>query len=363
MKKVKIACALFLCLLCSCSIQNNDAVENNANSAFNDYNGGVIKYESESLTSMSTSINISSITETAETLEKSSNDTETGTDSNITLEELAVMRLDEMMNSFIQKDADTLQQYIYSYDGYLNNVDFTDYEILDFSVTEEHELYCCKTAVFNIEIGVSKSNNMCFQPGRSQWKIMLYGDNLNNCMYFLRDIYSDVRIYSENSENEAAQLGYVFSYSFNCFETVNDISKYCFNMNDVAFVDGIRAFVRIADEVTPQIINEYGDIYYSKEDVNTIISKYLGITDYSWDKNFIGLGGDRLWKVWDMTTVYAVITEQTDSYIDMVYFADYVYLTPAKKMRYYFTYINDSIQLTGTELIEDYGYEPNWNMY
>lgn len=34
-----------------------------------------------------------------------------------------------------------------------------------------------------------------------------------------------------------------------------------------------------------------------------------------------------------------------------------------KKMRYYFTYINDSIQLTGTELIEDYGYEPNWNMY
>ena len=64
-----------------------------------------------------------------------------------------------------------------------------------------------------------------------------------------------------------------------------------------------------------------------------------------------------------MTTVYAVITEQTDSYIDMVYFADYVYLTPAKKMRYYFTYINDSIQLTGTELIEDYGYEPNWNMY
>lgn len=362
MKKAKIACALFLCMLCSCSIQNNDAVENNANSAFNDYNGGVIKSESGTLTSMSTSINISSITETAETLEKSSNDTETGTDSNITLEELAVMRLDEMMNSLIQKDADTLQQYIYSYDGSLNNVDFTDYEILDFSVTEEHELYCCKTAVFNIEIGVSKSNNMCFQPGRSQWKIMLYGDNLNNCMYFLRDIYSDVKIYSENSENEAAQLGYVFSYSFNCFETVNDIRKYCFNMNDVAFVDGIRAFVRIADEVTPQIINEYGDIYYSKEDVNTIISKYLGITDYSWDENFIGLSGDRLWKVWDMKTVYAVITDQTDSYIDMVYFADYIYLTPAKKMRYYFTYIDDSIQLLGTELIEDYGYEPNWDI-
>ena len=107
----------------------------------------------------------------------------------------------------------------------------------------------------------------------------------------------------------------------------------------------LRAFVRIADEVTPQIINEYGDIYYRKEDVNTIVSKYLGISDYSWDENFIGLGGDRLWKVWDMKTVYAVITEQTDSYIDMVYFADYVYLTPAKKMRYFFTNINDSIQL------------------
>lgn len=31
MKKVKIVCALFLCMLCSCSIQNNDSVENNQN--------------------------------------------------------------------------------------------------------------------------------------------------------------------------------------------------------------------------------------------------------------------------------------------------------------------------------------------
>lgn len=369
MKKPTIACVLFLCMLCSCSNKNNDAVENNANSVFNDYNGGGIKSESETSTSMSTSINISSITETAETLEKSPNDVETSTNSNITLEELAVMKLDEMLTSLIQNDVGTWQKYIYGYvegtDGYLyNNVEFDDYKVIDFSVTEKSELNCCKTAVFDVELSVRSSDRTYIPQGRSRWIIELYGDELNYCRYFLRDSYSDAEIYSENLENKAAQLGFVFSYSFNCFETVSDIRKYCFNMNGAAFVDGVRAFVRIADEeVMPQITNEYGDIYYSKEDVNTIISKYLGITDYSWDDNFIGLGGDRLWKVWDMTTVYAVITEQTDSYIDMVYFADYIYLTPAKKMRYYFTYINDSIQLTGTELIEDYGYEPNWNMY
>lgn len=94
----------------------------------------------------------------------------------------------------------------------------------------------------------------------------------------------------------------------------------------------------------------------------TIVSEYLGITDYSWNENFTGLGGDRLWKVWEMKTVYAVITQQTDSYIDMVYFADYVYLTPAKKMRYYFINNNWKIQLVSTELLEDYGYEPNWDI-
>ena len=103
-------------------------------------------------------------------------------------------------------------------------------------------------------------------------------------------------------------------------------------------------------------------LIYSKEDTNTIVSEYLGMTDYLWDENFTGLGGDRLWKVWDGKTVCAVITEQTDSYIDMVYFADYVYLTPAKKMRYYFTDNNGKIRLVSTELLEDYGYEPNWDI-
>ncbi len=99
-----------------------------------------------------------------------------------------------------------------------------------------------------------------------------------------------------------------------------------------------------------------------QEEVTTIVSEYLGITDYSWNENFTGLGGDRLWKVWEMKTLYAVITQQTDSYIDMVYFADYVYLTPAKKMRYYFINNNWKIQLVSTELLEDYGYEPNWDI-
>lgn len=274
-----------------------------------------------------------------------------------------------MLNAMITGDIDTFSKYtpyIEGSNGFLSKSGIKSYKILDRSLSLLNSVDCYYN--YFVELEINDSNDNRFDNGSSRWNIgMLYverwQDYTVNCVYFLPEHISIDNIY-HIGQNKYADLSYYFTFSFNCFETVSDIRKYCFNMNGAAFVDGVRAFVRIADEeVMPQITNEYGDIYYSKEDVNTIIFKYLGITDYSWDDNFIGLGGDRLWKVWDMTTVYAVITEQTDSYIDMVYFADYVYLTPAKKMRYYFTYINDSIQLTGTELIEDYGYEPNWNMY
>lgn len=358
MKKIFAAAALLaVCLAVTSCGRENSLPEDT--SAIEQY----IKQTAETMAAAAAAeTSTAKITEAAEEYSKN---TETSADSDITLEEPAVLKLDEMMSSLIQKDADTWKKYIWYYaegdSGYLYNVDFEDYEIIDFSVTEKHELYRCKTAVFDVEISVSKSNDIRFPQGRSRWKIMLYGNDLNCCMYFLRDIYSDAGIYLETSENEAAELGYVFSYSFNCFETVNDIREYCFNMDHEAFLDRLKAFVSVADEIIPQIGNEWGDPYYSKDDVNTIISKYLGINDYSWDENFAGLGGDRLWKVWDMKTVYAVITEQTDSYIDMVYFADYVYLTPAKKMRYYFTDNDGALRLIGTELLEDHGYEPNWD--
>lgn len=356
MKKIFAVTAAFaVCLtFTSCGVNNSLPEDTSATEQY---------IEQASETTVTTSAAETSTTQITEASEEYSDNTETSADNDITLEELAVMRLDEMMNSLIQKDADTWQNYTWHYfegdDGYLYNVDFEDYKIIDFSLTEEHELYRYAAAVFNVEINVSESNDIRFPQGWSRWKILLGGDKLNFCAYFLSDIYSEAELY-EVADSKPAELGYVFSYSFKCFETISDIRKYCLDMDYEAFLDGLRAFIRVADDVTPQTSNKWGDPYYSKDDVNTIVSKYLGITDYSWDENFAGLGGDRLWKVWDMTTVYAVITEQTDSYIDMVYFADYVYLTPAKKMRYYFTYNDDTIQLLGTELLEDYGYEPNW---
>lgn len=367
MKKAKIACVLSLCMLCSCSFKNNDTVDTNIESVSNVYDANVIKSETEESISMSSSISKINATETVENLNEYSQITEISADSDITLEKLALMRLDEMVNSLIQKDAGTWQQYIYSYvdgdDGYLYNVDFEDYKIIDFSVTEKHKLYRCSAAFFNVEISVSKSHDIRFPQGCSRWKIMLYGNNLNCCMYFLRDIYPDTEIYLETSENEAAQLGFVFSYSFNCFETVNNISEYCLTKDDQALRKGLRAFVYLmpnAAGVSTQL-DEWNSPIFTVQDVDVTISRYLGINNHTWSERIIGLGGD-LWKTWDMKTVYAIITEKNESYVDMVYFADYVYLTPAKKMRYYFTYNDDTIQLLGTELIEDYGYEPNWEL-
>ena len=48
--------------------------------------------------------------------------------------------------------------------------------------------------------------------------------------------------------------------------------------------------------------------------------------------------------------------------MEMTYFADGVLLQPSKKIRYYFTDNNGKIQLVSTELLEDYGYEPNWDI-
>jgi len=343
---MKIFCVASLCILCSCSVKDNYVVQENTSSI---NNVDIIKTETDSIETVN------------EDVEERHSNTPTPLHSNTSLEEMAKIELDNMMNSLIQKDAEAWRQYVYRYiegnKGYLYSVDFEDYEIIDFLVMEKNPIYNCSTAAFNVEIDVSESNDIRFLPGRSQWNIMLYGEDFNSCMYFLSDVYSSEGICSENSENEAARLGYAFSYSFNCFETINNISEYCFAIENESLHSGLRAFLYLMSNVT-------GEPLQTNKDSDSTISKYLGIDDHILNERITemgGLGGD-IWKTWDMKEVHAVITEQTDNYIDIVYFGDYVYLTPAKKTRYYFTKNNETIQLIGTELLEDYGYDPNWEL-
>lgn len=353
MKKIKFFCVLLALALCSCA----DASDGNVSQT--------VEIRAESTSNASSDTSVAGTEKSAETLNKY---TETSAKIEIPFEELASTRLDEMMTAWINKDEAAWSEYFYGYDSSVScfkNVDVKSYSVLGAKTYYDGIFTSDDMQLFTIELDILQSNSKWFSDGKSVWNVLLGKSDWNKrfdtmCLYFIPDNFNENDFYPYNNENKYADLGYTFTYSFNCFETVKDIREYCLAMDYETFLDGLRAFVRTADEVTPQIINEWGDPYYSKDDVNAIVSKYLGMTDYSWNENFAGLGGDRLWKVWDMKTAYIIITERTDSYIDLIYFADYNYFTPAKKMRYYFADNDGTVQLLGTELIEDYGYEANW---
>lgn len=284
---------------------------------------------------------------------------ETLTDD-ISYYEIAQKELNTVLQALIDKNEFELWRIKYkSADDFLNHVDFKSYEFISDSSWQRHDkVYISE---FLIKLNVSQSTDDRFPMGTSIWRVGFINENF---WFFLPQEYNALYLYENIKNNPYAELGFMFSYAFS-FETINDIQDLPYIYEKKDFLNNLRTFILGISpelEVGPNYGNgAYGEYNYSIERINEIISNYLGIENYNWDKDFVGFSGICAETVTVSDAV--IINELTDNYIDMTYFADYVYLKPAKKMRYYFTHDKETIQLVSTELLEDYGYEPNWGIY
>lgn len=267
--------------------------------------------------------------------------------------------LNTVLQALIDKNESELWRIKYkSADDFLDHTDFTSYEIVSNSNWQRDDK--AFISEFLIELNVLQSTDNRFPIGTSTWRIGFINENV---WFFLPQEYDAPYLYENIKVNPYAELGFMFSYAFP-FETINDIQDLPYIYDKKDFLNYLHTFIL---GISPELKvgadygnGAYGEYNYNKERINEIISDYLGIENYIWDESFTGFSGICAETV--TVSDFVIINELTDNYIDMTYFADYVYLKPAKKMRYYFTDNKETIQLTGTELLEDYGYEPNWEL-
>lgn len=244
--------------------------------------------------------------------------------------------------------------------GYLFNVDFESYKILSISKDNIKGIPLNNVLV---EFIVSTSNDLRFPVGTSFWNLGISQEN-NGLIYFLPECENVNSIYcpSECFESKA-DIAYLFSHAFMFYESIDDMNNLPAIVNKKAdelngeysyrFLCGVQTFIfPFGLKANP-----------SFDEVNQLLFDYLGIHDYCWreDKYYepeYGISGE-YWKGWSDSSCRIIINTETNEYIDMTYYADNIYLVPAKKMRYFFRNNGKNLQLISVKLLEDYGTEPN----
>lgn len=257
--------------------------------------------------------------------------------------------LDNIMAALIDKDEGELWRigYIEGEKGFLYNVDFKSYKILNILSFQRADTV--EEFVYTVELNISRSSDIRFPVGTSIWNIGVLESEF--CIFFLPETIDKHKI-DEYWANKYAQIGRYYTFSFNENNDIQDTKKLSETVEVDILEEGVRSFLI---GMKPELRNG-GDVFVEKNVVDEVLNQYLGISDCSLcdDKSIMKCDSNR----WQSETVYALISEQCDEYIDITYYADFTYITPAYKIRYYFNNENNPFNLTEVKTIEDYGYKP-----
>ncbi|MDR0943289.1 MAG: hypothetical protein LBM41_02040, partial [Ruminococcus sp.] len=156
-----------------------------------------------------------------------------------------------------------------------------------------------------------------------------------------------------------------YSISFDCFETTN-VNEY-FNervtleedidCRGIVYDTGLYAWTMqsYVPEPLPPTPPEY-DLYdiFPANYLNTVL-RFSLVTDIDMT-DYCEQSEGKLWTFWESGGEYGSY-EITDEYIEIMYYADWSHIVPAKTVRYFFD-DSEFPRLERLELIEDFGYEP-----
>jgi hypothetical protein len=248
-----------------------------------------------------------------------------------------------------------------SYNYLIENIDISDYEIL--SVDDEAKIF---DRQFKIRVNVTRSNAPHFPVGERIWIIEDYAygyvDLLRDSesdLSYLRYTYIDEKTYYLKSVSS------YFSYSFDCYETVSVdefLKKHLANTEPVrgygitsAYETGIYTWVMrgFIPEPEPPQSKELYDIFPA--DYLNAVLHYSLVTDVDMN-DYCEQAEGKIWTFWESGGEYGSY-EITDEYIEIMYYADWSHIVPAKTVRYFFD-DSEFPRLERLELIEDFGYEP-----
>lgn len=333
MKKVKIACALFLCMLCSCSIQNNDAVENNQNITIsNSSDAPELTRNNNEITNDKTN----TIIETSETLLETP------------IYALYDYNVTELCTALVDKNKDIIDQYMFFSDGniqFIDNINFESYKILSGKDSCLYEEYGRKDifSEYLVSFYISSSNDERFPVGESEWKICFTGGLNVFCYYFIpynSDIDSYIyKQYIKNNDNIMENISYAYSLIFNCYQDIDDFSMLSEHFNETELYYNVESF-----------LSKMYDCQKNKLNENALIT-FLG-SGFELRENNINS------KLFESSLFY-IVDEIGYDYIEITYYADCSYFTPAKKLRYNFNIDENNVfNLSNVKLVDDYGYEP-----
>jgi hypothetical protein len=155
-----------------------------------------------------------------------------------------------------------------------------------------------------------------------------------------------------------------YSISFDCFETTN-VNEY-FNervtleedidCRGIVYDIGLYAWAMqsYVPEPLPPTPPEY-DLYdiFPANYLNAVL-RFSLVTDIDMT-DYCEQSEGKLWTFWESGGEYGSY-EITDEYIEIMYYADWSHIVPAKTVRYFF---DDSVtpRLEKLELIDDFGYD------
>lgn len=295
-----------------------------------------------------TQTNISENTVINETWIKSETLSESG--NNKTLQN----ELDMLLQALIEKDESELWRigYIEGKDGFLYNVDFESYKILNSISLQRTDMV--EEFIYVVELNISESSDNRFPIGTSFWNIGFSGSGI--CTFFLPQSV-DKNAINEYRNNERANIGRYFTFSFDENNDIQDIRRLEEEVGNDVFEEGVKSFII---GVKPELGNE-GEVFVEKHIVDEILNQYFGISDHDLCNENSVLKCDSY--RWQSESIYALIDKQSNEYVDIIYYADFAYITPAYKIRYYFDNENNPINLTAVELLEDYGHKPFTQMF
>lgn len=255
--------------------------------------------------------------------------------------------VDGFLNALIEKDEAKLKElshYCEGQKGFLYKVNFESYDILEYDEVTPYADNGCDDVYYQYTVGVNitDSTDDRFPVGYNVWEIQIAFGISPYIVYFIPKDYNfdgKCGIFNLNSQE---RIAYSFSHAYSYFDTIEDMNNLPKTIGETAFLQSSKNFLYA---------------YYNSE-----------ITDFITAKKYLQLLLDVPTNLLDTSfsvpsdygkelecDLYFTITEENDDFLDVVYYADSIFLTPAKKIRYYF---NTEKQLYKTEILDDYGYNP-----
>lgn len=261
----------------------------------------------------------------------------------------------ELCKALVNKNKEIINQYMFFNDGniqFIDNINFESYKILSGKDSCLYEEYGRKDifSEYLVSFYISSSNDARFPVGESKWKICFTSGLNAFCYYFIpedSEINSLLyKKYEKNYDYKMENVAYAFTFIFGCCKDITKFSQLSDLYDETELQSKLEQFACATNEF--------------KDDEN---EKNVTVTLFDTEFKILIKNNGAIGKMYESSLVYTINVVE-NNYIDITFYADGSYFTPAKRFMYKFNIDeNNTLMLVSVSLIDDYGNEPVYIYY